>query len=203
MKTFKGIDLVTSVFSGQSDIVVGKLDADYSTATLDDLFSVEDAVSLGQIVEDSTSWDGDEPEMTPIKDEQGDTITTQVTAGTLAFSCEIASTSQAMVENFLKGKIIGADALTGLFAGAKATAFGIDLPVVTRPIMVANDEGNKALVFPKAKIVGNLSYSDKLWRIAISVTAEYIETYSDDAKTKLVLGTGMLLEDIKDTTASA
>ena len=188
MKKFTGIDEITSVFSGQSDIVVGLENADYATATIDTLFAEDAAKSLGQIVEDSTSWDGDEPEMTPIKDEQGDVITTQVTAGTLAFSCEIASTSPAMLEAFMAGEQV-ADFTSTVFSGAKAVGFGVDLPVTTRPIMIANDEGNKALVFPKAKIVGNLSYSDKLWRVAISVTAEYIKTENG-------LRTGMLLSGI-------
>lgn len=192
MKKFTGIDEVTSVFSGQSDIIVGLENADYKTATIDILFAEESAKSLGQIVEDSTSWDGDDPEMTPLKDEQGDTITTQVTAGTLAFSCEIASTSTDMLKAFMKAEDISNFTST-VFGSAKAVGFGVDLPVTTRPILIANDEGNKALVFPKAKIVGNLSYSDKLWRVRISVTAEYIDT--DNLKT------GMLLTDIADSEA--
>lgn len=192
MKKFTGIDEVTSVFSGQSDIVVGLESADYKSATIDTLFAEASAKSLGQIVEDSTSWDGDDPEMTPLKDEQGDTITTQVTAGTLAFSCEIASTSTDMLKAFMKAEDI-ADFTSTVFSGAKAVGFGVDLPVTTRPILIANDEGNKALVFPKAKIVGNLSYSDKLWRVRISVTAEYIDT--DNLKT------GMLLTGITDSAA--
>lgn len=199
MKKFTGIDEVTSVFSGQSDIVVGAVGVDYTKASIDNLFeeapeelpegktNLDYANSLGQIVEDSTSWDGDDPEMTPLKDEQGDTITTQVTAGTLAFSCEIASTSTDMLKAFMKAEDIASFTST-VFGGAKAVGFGVDLPVTTRPILIANDEGNKALVFPKAKIVGNLSYSDKLWRVKISVTAEYIDTEN--------LKTGMLLTDI-------
>lgn len=192
MKKFTGIDEVTSVFSGQSDIVVGLENADYTSATIDTLFAEAEAKSLGQIVEDSTSWDGDDPEMTPLKDEQGDTITTQVTAGTLAFSCEIASTSTDMLKAFMKAEDIVSFTST-VFNGASAVGFGVDLPVTTRPILIANDEGNKALVFPKAKIVGNLSYSDKLWRVRISVTAEYIDT--DNLKT------GMLLTGITDSEA--
>lgn len=192
MKKFTGIDEVTSVFSGQSDIVVGLENADYTSATIDTLFAEASAKSLGQIVEDSTSWDGDDPEMTPLKDEQGDTITTQVTAGTLAFSCEIASTSTDMLKAFMKAEDI-ADFTSTVFGGAQAVGFGVDLPVTTRPILIANDEGNKALVFPKAKIVGNLSYSDKLWRVRISVTAEYIDT--DNLKT------GMMLTGITDSAA--
>lgn len=189
MKKFTGIDEITSVFSGQSDIVVGIENADYATASIDTLFAEGVAKSLGQVVEDSTSWDGDDPEMAPLKDEQGNTITTQTTAGTLAFSCEIASTSTDMLKAFMKAEDIPSFTST-VFDGAKAVGFGVDLPVTTRPILIANDEGNKALVFPKAKIVGNLSYSDKLWRVKVSVTAEFIDTNN--------LKTGMLLTGISD-----
>lgn len=192
MKTFTPIDEITSVFSGQSDVVVGVENPTYSSATLDDLFG-EGAKSLGQIVEDSTSWDGDDPSMDPLRDEQGDTITTRITAGTLAFSLDIASTSTEMLKAFMKAEEIADFTSTVFGAGAKATKFGVELPVVTRPIMIANDEGNKALVFPKAKIVGNLAYADKLWRVHISVTAEWIDTND--------LGTGMLLEKVTDTAA--
>lgn len=188
MKKFTGIDSVTSVFAGQSDIIVGVATEDYSEATIDTLFG-NGAKSLGQIVEDSTSWDGDDPEMTPIKDEQGDTITTQVSAGTLAFSCEVASTSPEMLKAFMKAEDIASFTST-VFSGASAVGFGVDLPVVTLPILIANDEGNKALVFPKAKIVANLSYSDKLWRVRISATAEYLDTNA--------LKTAMLLSGITD-----
>ena len=189
MKKFSAIDQITSVFSGQSDVVVGIENPSYNTATLDTLFG-EGAKSLGQIVEDSTSWDGDDPEMSPIKDEQGNTITTQVTAGTLAFSLEIASTSTNMLKAFLNAEEITAFTST-VFKNASVVGFGVDLPVVVRPILIANDEGNKALVFPKAKIVGNLSYSDKLWRVRIAATAEWIDTNN--------LKTGMFLNGISDT----
>ena len=190
MKDFVGIDTITSVFAGQSDVVVGIENANYESATLDALFG-EGAKSLGQIVEDSTSWDGDEPTMDPLRDEQGDTITTQITAGTLAFSLDIASTSTDMLKAFMKAEDIADFTSTVFGSGAKAVGFGVDLPVVTRPIMVANDEGNKALVFPKAKIVGNLAYADKLWRVHLSVTAEWIDTKN--------LKTGMMITGITET----
>lgn len=186
MKNFTGIDTITSVFSGQSDMVIGIENANYEDAslTLDTLFG-DGARSLGQIVEDSTSWDGDEPSTDPINDEQGNTITALVTSGTLAFSADIASTSTEMLKVFMKAEAISGFTSTVFGEAAKAVGFGVDLPTIVRPIMIANDEGSKALIFPKAKIVGNLSYSDKLWRIHISVTAEFID--SDNLKTGMMV----------------
>ena len=118
MKTFTPIDEITSVFSGQSDVVVGVEDPTYSSATLDDLFG-EGAKSLGQIVEDSTSWDGDDPSMDPLRDEQGDTITTRITAGTLAFSLDIASTSTDLLKimGCFSGCLMSSASIQKLFCG--------------------------------------------------------------------------------------
>ena len=52
----------------------------------------------------------------------------------------------------------------------------VELPITTRPIAIFNDEANKWILLPKAKIVGNLTLDSKLWRIHINATAEYINT---------------------------
>ena len=48
--------------------------------------------------------------------------------------------------------------------------------MTTRPIAIFNDEANKWILFPKAKIVGNLKLDNGLWRMSLSATAEYIDT---------------------------
>ena len=52
----------------------------------------------------------------------------------------------------------------------------VELPVTTKPIAIFNDEANKWILFPKAKIVGNLTLDSKLWRLHIVATAEFIDT---------------------------
>lgn len=176
---------ITEVFNGQADIVLFDEVSSYDEATLATVTAA--GTSLGQIVEDSTSWDGEEPSLDSQKDEQGDVIVINPSSGTLAFSCDIASTSNKMIETFLKGKEIKFDAgKTNTIDGIKSImGFGTELPVITRPIAVVNDESNKILLFPKAKIIGNLSLDSKLWRIHISATAEYVDTAS--------LSTGMII----------
>lgn len=185
---------VTSVLAGQSDIVL--FDAPTSGYTTSTTFEnvTTNPVSLGQIVQDSTSWDGDEPSIDNILDEQGDIITAKVTAGTLAFSFEMADTSLDNIKKFLApgATDITAPTTGGAWAASNgitaAAGFGQVLPVMTRPILVANDEANRALFFPKAKIVSNLSYADGLWRIRVSCTAETLDTKT--------LATGMLIEGV-------
>lgn len=180
-------DVATVLFNGQSDIVVfdepeGK---GYEEATFTSLTA--SGKSLGQIVEDSTSWDGEEPSLTEIKDEQGDMITVTPVSGSLAFSCDVASTSAGIIQTFLRGVAVetpGTSATLG--SVSDVMKFGTELPVITRPIAIINDEANRVLFFPKAKIVGNFALDSKLWRVHISVTAEYIDTAT--------LGTGMIMK---------
>lgn len=178
------LDVATVLFNGQSDIVVFNEVEDYATATFSNITAA--GASLGQIVEDSTSWDGDEPTLSEIKDEQGDVITVTPESGTLAFSADIASTSTNVLEIFMKGEKInspGSSATLGEVSDV--VKFGTELPVITRPIAIINDEANRVLFFPKAKIIGNLALDSKLWRVHISVTAEFIDTDT--------LGTGMIM----------
>jgi hypothetical protein len=167
----------TDVFNGQADIILfDEVDITNTTVLTDVIASGQ---SLGQIVEDSTSWDGDEPSLDNIKDEQGDVIVINPSSGTYAFSCDIASTENALIETFLKGSKVTlasgktSDTITDIKDIVK---FGTELPVITRPIAVVNDESNKIMLFPKAKIIGNLNLDSKLWRIHISATAEYVDT---------------------------
>jgi hypothetical protein len=177
-----------SLFAGQGDLVIFDEIEDYSAATLS---SLKNPVSLGQIVQDSTSWDGDDVSIDNIKDEQGNIITARVTAGTLAFSFEIASTSGEMVKKFLKGKSVAGASVDGFSSVTGATGFGTSLPVITVPVAIINDGLNRAWLYPKAKITSSLSYSDGLWRIKASVLAETIDNGS--------LMTGMVIDGKADT----
>lgn len=176
---------VTDLFNGQSDIVLFEEVKDYNSAQLSTLGG---AKSLGQIVQTSTEWTGDDPEVDNILDEQGDVITASVTAGTLGFTFQMADTSAANFEEFLKGSEIQGEfsAANGAWSEVtKVVGFGYQLPTMTRPIMVVNDEMNKSIMLPKAKITSNLTIEDGLLRITVTVVAESIDTEH--------LKTGMLI----------
>ena len=180
------IDAATAPFVGQGDLIIFGAVADYSTAKLSDFSSPQ---SLGQIVQDSTSWEGEDVSTDQILDEQGNLITAKVTAGTLSFSFDIASTSAAMMKKFMKAADISTANLgSPAFLGdtISAVGFGVDLPVFTVPILVADQEKKRAWVYPKAKITSNLSLSDGLYRIHAVVLAEQVDT--------AYLKTGILLE---------
>lgn len=167
---------VTEVLNGQSDIVLFDPPTDgYSESTS---FSdvTASGMSLGQVVEDSTSWDGDEPTIDTIKDEQGDTIVATVTAGTYAFSCEVADLSEDMAIAIMKAAKVTETLTSTSISNISGAVKFVELPVSTAPIAIFNDEANKWILFPKAKIVGNLTLDSKLWRINLTATAEYIDT---------------------------
>lgn len=179
------LETAQSLFVGQGDLIIFDEVTDYSAATLKTLANPK---SLGQVVEDSTNWTGDDVTVDEIRDEQGDLITATVGAGTLAFECDLASTSQTMIQTFLKGAAIaGASKMSSVFGNGTTTAtgFGVELPVITRPIAWLNDEKKRLIIFPKAKITANLVNSDKLMRVHLNVLAEYIDT--DNLKTGIVV----------------
>lgn len=168
---------VTEVFNGQSDIALFDVPDGGYTETTSFADVTASGMSLGQVVEDSTSWEGEDPTNDPIKDEQGDIIVNTVTAGTYAFSCDVADLSNDMAEALMKATKVDASKLTSASIGNVSNVVKfIELPVVTRPIAIFNDEANKWILFPKAKIVGNLTLDSKLWRLHITATAEYINT---------------------------
>ena len=177
------IDAATAPFVGQGDLIIFSAIDNYASATL---ASLTGAQSLGQIVQDSTSWEGEDVSTDEILDEQGNLITAKVTAGTLSFSFDIASTSSDMMKKFMKAADITVGSPAWLESGATAVGFGVDLPVFTVPILVADQEKKRAWVYPKAKITSNLSLSDGLYRIHAVVLAEQVDTAN--------LKTGILLE---------
>lgn len=178
------VDAATQPFVGQGDLIIfDPLTNGYDAATLG---SFQNPKSLGQIVQDSTSWEGEDVSTDEILDEQGNIITARVTAGTLSFSFDIASTSPAMMKLFMAATDPLSVTASYLETGATAVGFGVDLPVFTAPIMVVDQEKARAWVYPKAKITSNLSLSDGLYRIHAVALAEQVDTAN--------LKTAMLIE---------
>ena len=167
---------ITEIFNGQSDIVLFDEPSGGYTAATTFANVTASGMSLGQIVEDSTSWEGEDPSIDSIKDEQGDIIVSSVTAGTYGFSCDVADISDEMAIALMKAaKVQTPGTSTGIGTLSNVLKF-VELPITTRPIAIFNDEANKWILLPKAKIVGNLTLDSKLWRIHINATAEYVNT---------------------------
>lgn len=176
----------TSVFNGQSMIVVFDEVEDYSDVTVGDITGT--GFDVGQVFEGSTSWTGEDPSFDNVVDEQGDVIVPNPTAGTYGFDFEMADFSASKFKTFLKGADITSLG-TGSAFGTQATAVATTgaMPVITRPIAIVNDESNKAVFFPKARIVTGPSMEEKLFVLKASVVAQ-------DCNVDGKLGTFMLID---------
>lgn len=177
------IEQASVLFAGQGDLIMFDEVADYGVATL---ATLDNPKSLGQIVQDSTSWEGEDPETTEIKDEQGNVITAKVAAGTLGFSFDIASTSQEMIKTFLGGKTVELPSGTDAWSTGTAMKFGMEVPTIVRPIAIVNDLKTRTWLYPKAKITSSIAYADGLYRIHCAVIAESLDTTT--------LGTAMVID---------
>lgn len=184
----------TSTFNGQSMIIVFDEVSDYSTATVGSITGT--GFDVGQVFQGSTSWTGEDPSFDNVLDEQGDVIVPNPTAGTYGFDFEMADFSADKFKTFLKGKSITTLG-TGSAFGETATAVATTeaMPVITRPIALVNDESNKAMFFPKARIITGPSMEDKLFVLKASVVAQ-------DCNVEDKLGTFMLIDKVNLTFAA-
>jgi hypothetical protein len=168
-------------FVGEGDIVMWDAIASYANATL---ASFLNGSSVGNVKEDSTNWTGEDISETVIRNEQGNSIATITTAGTLAFEMTLADFSLEAENDLAKLLLAGSDidisdlTVAWLQSVATATAFGfgVNLPVITRPIAVFNQNLNKSLIFPKAQISSALVIEDKMICIHCAVSAQSVNT---------------------------
>lgn len=168
---------VTNVFNGQADIVL--FDAPTGGYTSSTTFAnvTASGSSLGQVKGDSTSWDGEDATFDNVVDEQGNVIVAKSTAGTFGFSCELANVSAANAVLFLKGaNVTPAGTPVSINNIANLVKAGISIPVIVRPIAIFNDEANRFIMLPKARILANLSMDNKLFSIKLSCVGEMIDT---------------------------
>lgn len=175
------IDTVGSFFVGQGDIIVFDKPADYAVAKLSTLAG---AKSLGDIHMDSTNLTGDDPTLTPLKNEQGNAYYTTVESGTFGFEFFVPSTSKDMLQAMMNAEVITdtfTDGTNGFGTGSTVVGAMHKPSIVEKAIMIANDTKTKALVVPKAKIVSSLTMQDKVIGIMVRVQAENIDT--EDLKT--------------------
>lgn len=176
------LEQASVLFAGQGDLFIFDEVKNYDEATL---ATLSNPVSLGAIVQDSTSWEGEDPETSEIKDEQGNVITAKVAAGTLGFSFNIASTSAAMLKKFMKATDISLPTTTAAWSTGSAIGFGVEVPTIVVPIAIVNDTKTRTWLFPKAKITSSVALEDGLYVIHCAVVAEGLDTAT--LKTAMVI----------------
>lgn len=178
----------SSVFNGQSYIIVFDEVADYTGKTVADI--TKNGFDVGQVFQGSTTWTGEEPSFENVLDEQGDVIVPNPTKGTYGFDFEMADFSAEKFKTFLKGADITTLG-TGSAFGTSATAVATteEMPVISRPIAIVNDSSDKAIFFPKGRLLSGVSMEDKLFVLKSSCVAQ-------DCNIDGKLGTFMLIDKV-------
>ena len=180
---------VTQVFNGQSCIIIFDAVDNYDTATVASI--VGNGFDVGQVLNGSTEWTGEDASFDNIIDEQGDVIVPNPTAGTYGFDFFMADFSAQKLQTFMKGREISLTGMTDTaFSEAdKAIAVGEQLAVIERPIALVNDTSDKAIFFPKARIATSPGLEDALMGLRASTVAQDCNTTN--------LGTMMYIPKMK------
>jgi hypothetical protein len=175
------IDVSTEKFDGFARVLFFP-DVDPDTFTADTALAavLTGGKDLGQIVDESYSWDGDEASVDTLKDTEGGVIRALPTPGTLAWSCRLPSTSANMSKTIAGAKITTA---TSAEAGdvkidTSKSIVGLNPSNMTKtcPIGVLDSTHKKLWLFPKATVVTTPTLEDAMLEYSLSATAETIET---------------------------
>lgn len=146
------------------------------TTTLADILA--EGKDLGQIVEGSPSWDGDDVEVNTLKNTEGGVIRSVTTPGTLAWSCRIPHSKETAL-------LAGAEEMTvtslgdGFQLADGKNVLGLNPGDLTKqcPIGVLNLTRNELALFPKGTASFALTIEDDdLWEYTVTATADEIDT---------------------------
>lgn len=164
--------------------------SDYSAATME---TITNPVDVGDILEGSTSWDGEEISFEDIKNEKGEGVVSTVTNGTYAYSFSLMSTDKETLKKFLKGVDLTLSAKPTWMSDATGVGFGVEVASYEAPIAWWNQDINKILFFPKARIVAGLAYDDSgLMVVNVKVSAQKVDT--ENLKTVMMLNGKLTVE---------
>ena len=175
------IDAATETFVGFARVI---LFPDVDPSSFTDTTTLADVLSggkdLGQIVEDSPSWDGEDADVEVLRDTEGGVIRALPTPGTFAWSCRVASTSAAMSEAIAGAKLTDttAGAVGDVTTAAGKKIIGLNPGNMTKrcPIGVLNKTKNRLMLFPKASVNASPTYEDDMMEYNLSATAEDVNT---------------------------
>jgi hypothetical protein len=183
MSSITKVDVSTEKFDGFARVIIWpEVDPDTFTDETSLAEVIANGKDLGQIVDESYSWDGDEATVDTLKDTEGGVIRALPTAGTLAWSCRLPSISANMSSTIAGAKIteVGdADKEAGdvkLAKGKKIIGLNPSNMTMTCPIGVFDRTHKKLWIYPKATIVTSPTLEDAMLEYNLSATAESMET---------------------------
>lgn len=175
------IDAASETFDGFARVVIfPEVDPNEFTldTTLEDVLS--NGIDLGQIVEDSPSWDGEDSSVDVLRDTEGGVIRALPTPGTFAWSCRLASTSAKMSEAIAGAKLkeTTSDTIGDIETPAGKSIIMLNPSDMTKkcPVAVFNKTKNRLMLFPKASISATPTFEDNMMEYKLSATAEDVNT---------------------------
>ena len=142
---------------------------------------------VGSIFQGSTSWTGEAPTMTPHRNEDGNSVYTFASGGSSSLTLDIMSTSDTIIETFLKGTAInntnvGSPTWIKSTASPSAIGWGDQLPVIERPFALVNDLDNQILLFPKALIAAAIVNNDRALHVRLNINAQELPSAMTNLK---------------------
>jgi len=169
------LDSTASFFKGYSTGII--FDALAGSET--DLADLSTPQWIGSIFQGSTSWTGEAPTMTPHRNEDGNSVYTFASGGSSGLTLDIMSTSDTIVNTFLKGTEFNATNVgspkwiaSAASDTASAIGWGDQLPVIERPFALVNDLDNQILLFPKALIAAAIVNNDRALHVRLNINAQ-------------------------------
>lgn len=191
------IGVETRMFHGLSRVI---LFPGFDLGTLTDATSLADILAngkdLGQIVDGSPSWDGEDIETTVLKNTEGGAIITVPKPGTCAWSCSIPHSKETAL-------IVGGKEFTDVtslgdgFTKGDGNVIGINPSAMTKscPVGVLNLGRNELSLFPNASVGFTPSIGDEdLWVYKVSASANDVDTKNLATMMFIPLGADPLAE---------
>lgn len=181
---------VGGCFAGIGELVVfdTMTDASYATAKIS---SFTGAMKVRPLYNGSTSWTGDDPDITQLKDEDGNVQCSYAEGGTNSFETVCMHLNKALTEKFLGGAVIS-DASMGSSAWLNSGEIvGIPGNYKTTVMPVAKFDKTKgvAIVFPKALCTASLVSQDD--GVGIKLTFEAMDINTTHLKQLMIVSTAV------------
>ena len=177
---------VGGCFAGIGELVVfdSLSDASYASAKLS---SFTGAVKVRPLYNGSTSWTGDDPDITQLKDEDGNVQCSYAEGGSNSFETVCMKLNQALTKKFLGGAAISDASLSDDTWIKSSDIIGVAGNYHTSIMPVAKFDKSKgvAIVFPKALCTASLVSQDD--GVGIKLTFEALDINTSDLKQLMIV----------------
>lgn len=167
------VDTVEQYMSVGNEIIIFDEVSDYASL---DIATLANPKSLGNIEQDSINYTGTDATFEEWKNEDGVAISSTTEAGTIAFEFNHMSFTSERAKLFMSAVAVNAGSPSFIDAPKNAVGFGHKVSVITRPLAFLNQETNKWMLIPRAKISTSMTINNKHYMMKSTVQAEFLDT---------------------------